>query len=264
MKQFLLSKEQAESILRDKKGFRLSGKEYHYLIRVLRFVQDDSFTGVDSAGNTYSLKVKSVTKEHALVTGEPAATLENEYECPWTISLFQCLPKGKKMDTVIRQTTEAGADKIIPVISEHSVSRPDEHSGSFKLERWEKIAVEATQQCGRPRPPEILQPKPFMQYEVELKKPNIGLFFHQEPLANSGLHGYLSNIPNVNTPVEIGIVIGPEGGLSDTEISRLNDWNYQPVYLGRRILRTETAPVYALGAIQTILLERNKWRHVKE
>jgi 16S rRNA (uracil1498-N3)-methyltransferase len=87
-----------------------------------------------------------------------------------------------------------------------------------------------------------------------LEGKKLGIFFHQNPLAISSLHGYLSSIPD-----EIALVIGPEGGFSDEETGFLMQSGFVPAYLGHRVLRTETAPVFAAAAVRIILLERERW-----
>jgi 16S rRNA (uracil1498-N3)-methyltransferase len=86
----------------------------------------------------------------------------------------------------------------------------------------------------------------------EVKK--LGIFFHQNPLEISSLHGYLSSEPE-----EIALVIGPEGGLANEELALLREAGFVPAYLGHRVLRTETAPVFAAAAVRIILLEREGW-----
>ena len=161
------------------------------------------------------------------------------------------------MDQIIRQATEAGVFKIIPVVSDFSVSRLDtEKSG--KIDRWRKIIREAIQQSGSRVNTQIELPvtiyERFVIDEYACIDGGIGLFFHQEALDQSTLHGYLST-----NPARISLIIGPEGGLSDREIEVLYNNNFKSVYLKTNVLRAETAALYAVSAVQTILLESENW-----
>ena len=241
---------------------RIEGAEYHYLIRVRRVKEGTEFEAVDMAGNRYRACVTDIFPEHAILNVSRHIGGEKSKEPQ--IVLFQCLPKGKKMDSIIRQATEAGVAEIVPLISDYCISRPDEQGSGGKISRWKKIAIEATQQSGSNNPPKISEILSFRDAIQQKKDLTLGLFFHQEPLENSSLHSYCSNIPYGASDCRIGIVIGPEGGLSQKEIKILQEHGFKPVFLGPRILRTETAPIYAIGAVQTILLERDEWQSANE
>jgi 16S rRNA (uracil1498-N3)-methyltransferase len=165
------------------------------------------------------------------------------------------IPKGKKMEQIIRQATEAGVVEIIPLMCEHSVVRLDETDGRRKTERWEKIAREALQQSGTPRPPQIHRPARPEELPDLTGHLDRLLYFHQEPLTQAGLHQLLN--PDYSA---IGLIIGPEGGFSARELELFAAFHYDSVYLGESILRAETAAVYALAAVQTILRESATWQ----
>jgi 16S rRNA (uracil1498-N3)-methyltransferase len=161
------------------------------------------------------------------------------------------------MDQIIRQATEAGVFRIIPVVSDFSVSRLDiEKPG--KMDRWNKIIKEAIQQSGSRVNTQIEGPVTIDELaeidESACINGGIGLFFHQEALDHSPLHRYLDS-----NPESISLIIGPEGGLSDREIEVLYSKNYKSVYLKTIVLRAETAALYAVSAVQTILLESGNW-----
>jgi 16S rRNA (uracil1498-N3)-methyltransferase len=169
-----------------------------------------------------------------------------------TIELYQGIPKGKKLEQIIRSCTEAGVSRITPVHSRYSVPRIEAAAAEAKTRRRRKIAEEAVQQSGAAGVPDVALPIPLS--EIPPAGAKLGLFFHQEPLADSSLHGYL-----YGTPTEISIVVGPEGGFSESEVAMLEQRGYQAVYLGPRVLRTETAALYAIAAIQVIQMEHEKW-----
>ena len=228
--------------------------DYHYLIRVLRYKKGYEFPGRDKKGNFFDLTVKEIFDDRCIL--EVKKSVAERIELP-EIILYQCVCKGRKMDQIIRQATEAGVYKIIPVVSDFSVSRLDtEKSG--KIDRWRKIIREAIQQSGSRVNSQIELPVTIDELvgidESACIDGGIGLFFHQEALDQSTLHGYLST-----NPVRISLVIGSEGGLSDREIEVLYNNNFKSVYLKTNVLRAETAALYAVSAVQTILLESENW-----
>jgi 16S rRNA (uracil1498-N3)-methyltransferase len=236
----------------------LEGEDFHYLCRVRRLKAGDSFPAVDSEGNHYHLTIEAADRRGCSLRVQKKGS---DHQAEAAITLYQCLPKGSKFDTIVRQAVELGIAKVVPVRSRYSVPKIADEAG--RLLRWQKIARQAVQQsgaCGLPEIPGIL---PLSDIPADFGKPQegkrlegkkLGIFFHQNPLAISSLHGYLSSIPD-----EIALVIGPEGGLSDEETGFLMQSGFVPAYLGHRVLRTETAPVFAAAAVRIILLERERW-----
>ncbi|MCX7786727.1 MAG: 16S rRNA (uracil(1498)-N(3))-methyltransferase [Spirochaetes bacterium] len=237
--------------------FRLEGKDYHYLVRVLRKRVGDSFNASDGAGTYYYATVEEIAPSFCILRVQRRGPLERPFP---EITLFQCIPKGKKLDLIVRQAVELGVSRVVPVISKFSVPRWE--SLSEKIQRLQRIAKEAAQQCGSLEVPKILPPLP-LEGIVEVFHPaepdQLGLFFHQAPLARTTLHQYLSLYRK-----GIALVIGPEGGLSEEEVTCLQQRGFSPAYLGPSVLRTETAPVFALAAVQILLLEKTAWKLQQE
>ena len=146
------------------------------------------------------------------------------------------------------------------------------------MERWLKVAREAAQQCGADSLPEISAPLAIEDVPGDFGggEKKLGIFFHQDPLVlqtpqpagremdvkpikASSLHEYLGACPN-----EVSMVIGPEGGLAGEEVLFLREAGFVPAYLGHRVLRAETAPVFAAAAVRIILLEKEKWKLIYE
>ncbi|MBN1410740.1 MAG: 16S rRNA (uracil(1498)-N(3))-methyltransferase [Spirochaetales bacterium] len=228
-------------------------KDFHYLHHVLRLKKGNIFRGIDLKGNLYSLTVVECLKDR--LTAECRFERKVARPAPF-LSLCQCLPKGKKMDTIVRQATEAGVSEIIPVISEFTV--PVYESGRdarSKNDRWQRIVREAVQQSGNVFIPEVREPVPLTELTREPAGRGISLFFHNEKLKGESLHEYLSDVPS-----SISFLIGAEGGLSGREIDFLLEKEFKPVYLGQNVLRTETAALFALASIKIILFERHDWR----
>ena len=229
----------------------LKGDDYHYLVRVLRYKKGYEFSGRDLKGIFFDLKITDITENSCIIDVIESST---EYIKLPEIVLYQCVCKGKKMDQIIRQATETGVSKIIPIVSDFSVSRIDTEK-SAKMERWNKIIREAIQQSGSRVNTIIGNPVTIDELsEIEDTIGDIGLFFHQEALDLGSLHGYLSSDYNV-----IFLVIGPEGGLSDRETGILLEKKFKSVYLKTNVLRAETAALYGISSVQTILLESENW-----
>lgn len=232
----------------------LTGNDYHYLIRVLRYKKGFEFSGRDDKGNFFDLTIIEIFDDRCVL--EVKKSVMEQLKLP-EITLYQCVCKGKKMDQIIRQATESGVFSIIPVVSDFSVARLDTES-SGKMDRWRKIIREAIQQSGSRANTQIGVPVTINELacinESACINGEIGLFFHQKVLDHGTLHGYLSL-----QPMRISLVIGPEGGLSDREIEVLYNNNYKSVYLKTNVLRAETAALYAVSAVQTILLESESW-----
>jgi 16S rRNA (uracil1498-N3)-methyltransferase len=168
------------------------------------------------------------------------------------ITLLQCLPKGRKIDLIVRQATEAGVSRIVLVVSEHCIVRPEEGDG--RRERLLAIAREAVQQSGAARLPGIDGPRSLASVAQAGQDWGTALFFHEKPRGNMSLHALLAGGPS-----RVTALIGPEGGLSDGEALLLEAAGFKPVHLGSRVLRVETAATYALGAMTTILQEKQAW-----
>ncbi len=165
-----------------------------------------------------------------------------------SVTLFQGLPKADKMDLIVQKSTELGVSRIVPVLLNRCVSRPDPKDMIRKLDRWRKIAREAGKQSGRCLVPEIAEPVSLTQLCSGFTLPEKNIVPWEEasgfgPLAFRRVNPQLSSL---------GILIGPEGGIEKEEVVSLKDKGFIPVTLGKRILRTETAGIAALSSIMSL------------
>lgn len=242
-------------------GCVLTGEAARYLLSVLRLSPGDRFPGLDREGRRYELEIRAVEAGRVELAVRPDTRtgegLPGGTRLPRLV-LVQALPKGRKMDLVVRQAAEAGVARIIPVESSRSVARiSDEGGAAAKRARWERIVREALQQSGSSLRTEVDSPRPFQELPGILGKAapgRIGLYFHEAPLEGAALHRYLSGEPE-----EIVACVGPEGGFSMDEVRFLDGLGFRPAHLGPTVLRTETAALYAVAAIQVILRERSSW-----
>ena len=234
----------------------LSGEDHHYLTRVLRYSEGSEFPGRDRNGKLYSLKIVECGPESCLLSVEPEkAEGQNgggDTEKLPEIIVYTAILKGKKFDQVIRQATETGVNRIQPLISRNTIVKISSGEEEKKRDRWQKIALEASQQCGNP---EITRVSPPVELKnLSLPEEDCILFFHEKMLENKPLHRYLREIPE-----RLHLFFGPEGGFSPEETERFLNWGGKPVYLGSNVLRAETAVIYGTGAVQTILREHDRW-----
>lgn len=158
------------------------------------------------------------------------------------VALYQAIPKADKMDLIVQKCVELGVNKIVPVVTERCISRPDTKSINKKIIRWQKISKEAAKQSRRGKIPKI---ESLINLECAAKKSqesDCSLVFYE-------LSGKKINDIINHSPKTISIFIGPEGGFTEQEISILSSYNVIPATLGKRILRTETAPIAALSII---------------
>ena len=165
-----------------------------------------------------------------------------------SVTLFQGLPKADKMDLIVQKATELGVNRIVPVLMNRCVVRPDPKDMLRKTERWQKIAREAGKQAGRCIVPEVFAPVSINSLSSIVPFPEKNIVPWEEA-AGFGPLAFRSNSPEISS---LGILIGPEGGIEKTEIDLLRSIGFIPVTLGKRILRTETAGLAAVSAMMSL------------
>lgn len=236
------------------RAVELRGRDFHYLVRVLRLAPGERFPARDAAGALRSCRVAAVGGDFVRLELEPP---EPEQAGGPPLALIQALPKGRKMDQIVRQVTEAGVAEIIPVFSRFSLSRLAEPGDrERRVERWRRIAREATQQSGGQRVPRIEEPVPLQQaLDAPNQEGELRLVFHQERLAPGSLHAELAGGPR-----RVTLLVGPEGGFSAEEVALARERGFRPITIGRRVWRTETAALFAAAVVQCLLEEREAWK----
>jgi 16S rRNA (uracil1498-N3)-methyltransferase len=238
----------------DKHGaVRLEGDDYRYLVRIRRLATGECFPALLPDGGEVLIKIVSIDK--TTLIGSSCLRANSSVSNLPPIILFQALPKGDKMDLIVRQAAEGGITEIVPFVSEFSVAKTD--ASGQKFSRWERIIKEARQQSGSKTATSIRRPLTkdgLFEYWDGIKDGALGLLFHHEGLAQEGLHGYLNNIPSL-----VALAIGPEGGFSGSEVSLFLERGFKPLTIGDTVLRTETAALYCAAAVRILLLERESW-----
>ena len=217
----------------------LTPEDSRHALTVLRLKAGDQVT-VISGGLPFLAEI--VGEEDRIVCVRKHTPLPSA-EPKLSVTLFQGIPKADKMDWIVQKATELGAVRIIPVAFSRCVVRLNEKEGAKKQERWQKIAREAGKQSGRCVIPEVFAPVPFKALQDLF--PSCGcVAVPWEDCSEGGPIAFHRRHPNLSSA---GIVIGPEGGISPDEIREMSGWGAEPVTLGKRILRTETAGLAALS-----------------
>jgi len=209
----------------------LTPQQQHYLLRVLRLRDGDKFIVMDGMGKWWLARLQGEQ-------GEVLEPLEVKTELPVAITLMMALPKGNGFDEIVRCCTELGVTCIAPVLSDRTLLNPSHQ----KLERWQRIASEAAEQSERAVVPTILQPVAF---NTAIKETTAT---HRYICEARGDYPHLQQVIN-KTANGIIIAIGPEGGWTNQELEIAIASGFQPISLGRRILRAVTAPIVAISLI---------------
>ena len=221
----------------------LDSGQARYLTRALRLRLGDTLTLFDGSGGEYDAKIVRVGKNDVDV--ETGAFLDRSAESNLAIRLVQGISKGDRMDTVVQKATELGVQRITPILSEYSVVRLDDGKASKRRDHWQKIAQSACEQCGRNVVPIIDE---VISMNTWYDKSQSG--FSTRVVLAPDAPATLSSVASPGT--ELTLLIGPEGGFSSTEQERAISTGFEPVSLGPRILRTETAAIAAIATAQAL------------
>jgi 16S rRNA (uracil1498-N3)-methyltransferase len=219
---------------------RLTESAHHHLVRVLRAKVGSNVTLFNGEGGEYSASLIHLDKKTAKVKIDSFSPRETE--SPLELWLAQGISRGEKMDYVIQKATELGVKTIIPLFTERCNVQLEGERKQKRWAHWQSIAISACEQCGRNRIPDVKEPISLGSW---LKESSVENGFVLSPHEGKRLQN-ISIHPN--TPVIL--LIGPEGGLSEEEMQMINQANFTPLHLGPRILRTETAAVSAITALQ--------------
>lgn len=242
--------------------FSVSGKDAHYLTRVLRMREGSCFAARDATGTFWDLTITAIDKGECRIScklagKDPAAVTDSlpSYRGPFPeIHLYQCLCKGKKMEQIIRQTTELGVTRIIPVSSEYCVV---DISGKEEERRnkYGTVVKEALQQCGSSVMTTVADPIDISMIVSEWDNRGTAMVLHQVSVANQmSLSELLETHVEEHPRAPIALVVGSEGGFSEKEVDSLVVGGFFPVLLKTNILRAETAAVVSVALAQQLLV----------
>lgn len=246
MPRFFVRKEQIESGI-----VTLLGDDAHHISRSLRMAAGERITVCDMQKNEYDCILREFLPDR--VTAEILETKKCDTEPPFTAHLYQALPKGDKLDTVIQKSVECGVSAITTFMSERCIAK-EKGVDENKLRRRNKIALEAAKQSGRGLIPEVSGTMTFDEMLKEAAQADIKLFCYEGDGTRSMKEllseerARLSASGDRELP-RISIIVGSEGGFSFSEVERARAVGFVPVGLGKRILRTETAPLFVLSCL---------------
>lgn len=222
----------------------LDGEDARHINRSLRMRVGDTLMLSDGTGTDYGCAITEMSRETVRLSvcySQPA-----ESEPTLAVTLYQGVPKGDKMEDIIQKAVELGVTRIVPVLTKRCVSRPDAKSAGKKNQRYQKIALEAAKQSGRGIIPSV-QPMTDFRQAVRAASEEIKILFYEG--GGTPLTHILHDCPK---PASAAIFIGPEGGFEREEAEAICAAGGVTATLGKRILRTQTAPVAALSALMLL------------
>ncbi|MEW6377587.1 MAG: 16S rRNA (uracil(1498)-N(3))-methyltransferase [Thermodesulfobacteriota bacterium] len=227
----------------EKGMLRIKGDEVRHIRRVLRFKAGDEIVVFDGEGKEYE---GTIVEENPIsVVVRVQNILSSKREPPLEITLAQSLLKGEKMDYLIQKAIELGIKELIPFYSSRSVPHLEKARRLRRHHRWEKIAIEASKQCGRGVIPVI---KPLQEYSEMLQTVSSDslrlILWEKEGTRLKEVLG------GAEEKTKVFFIVGPEGGLSQEEVEQAKKTGFIPITLGERILRAETASLCLLSILQ--------------
>lgn len=236
----------------------LSGPDHHYLTRVLRHRLGDVLRVGDGQGRWARARLTAIDAQTATLQLE---ALEPERAEGPQVTLFMALLKGDKLDLVVQKAVELGVARLVPLRCARSVARPDEERARGRLQRWQRIARGAAQQCGRALAPEIAAISDLESVLAEPSQATLRLLPYEgavwRPLRDllpqaSESAALLGGDPGA-ARLSIDVLVGPEGGFAAEEVAAASAAGFLPCGLGPRILRAETAAIAALAILSALL-----------
>ena len=242
MYQFFVADSQ---IHRDTNRVYITGSDVNHIKNVLRMKHGEEIA-VSNGEDGKEYRCGILLLEDEMITCELRFVKEEGVELPSKVYLFQGLPKADKMELIIQKAVELGVYEIIPVAAERCVVKLDAKKERSKLQRWQQIAEAAAKQSKRdiiPKVSEVMTFKNAVEYAGEM---DVRLIPYE--LAE-GMERTRDFISSLKPEQSIAVIIGPEGGFSENEIALAKEKGVEPVTLGRRILRTETAGLVVLSWI---------------
>lgn len=229
----------------------IMGDDAHHISRSLRMATGEHITVCDMQRTEYECELTEFLPDE--VHARVLRSYQSDTEPPFLAHVFQALPKGDKLDSIIQKSVECGLSELTTFESERCVVRMKEGSESKKLERRERIALEAAKQCGRGTVPVIHPTVGFVEAVAKAKEADIALFCYEgddtEPLAKALKRCLIQTQGNPEYIPTVSVMIGSEGGFSLSEAQYAREKGLISIGLGKRILRTETAASFVLACL---------------
>ncbi|MGM9637688.1 MAG: 16S rRNA (uracil(1498)-N(3))-methyltransferase [Eubacteriales bacterium] len=220
----------------------IDGEDARHISLSLRMAVGDPLILSDKQGMDYHCSIVGMDKKKVYARVEQVLPCESEPPCQ--ITLYQCLAKGDKMETIIQKAVEYGVTAIVPVESERCVAKLTADSVDHKLMRWQKIADEAAGQCGRGILPSVGRPVSYDEAVRAAAESDLSFLCYEGEGTVS-----LPHLLSGDCPKSLSFLVGPEGGISKDEVLKAKSAGLKLCGLGKRILRTESASGFVLAAV---------------
>jgi 16S rRNA (uracil1498-N3)-methyltransferase len=219
-----------------------SGTAATHMARVLRLVAGNPVTVFNGDGSDYTARIVAI--RNSQVELEVLEQSQARPESPLALTLVQGIARAERMDLIVQKATELGVTSIQPVMTARSVVRLDAKTTERKLAHWRGIVIAACEQCGRARLPAIAEPLPLPEWLARPVPPSV----RRLQLAVDARESLASTAAGASA---IELLIGPEGGLEESERSSAGTAGFRGCAIGPRVLRTETAALAALAVLQS-------------
>lgn len=221
----------------------LSDQAARHAVRVLRLRSGQEMTLFNGDGTDYQARLVGIDRQQAVAHVYNAHALDTE--SPLSVTLVQGVARGEKMDWVVQKATELGVARVVPILTERTEVRLDASRSEKRLQHWQAVAASACEQCDRARLPRIDPVRPLDEW--------LGMPLPENPLRLALLPQADVDVRQLTVPASgVVLVVGPEGGLGPRDMELLHNHAFAGLRLGPRVLRTETAGLAAMAALQAL------------
>ncbi len=242
MHRFYLPPSQAQG-----RSVTLSGSEAHHAQHVVRIREKERVVILDGAGQELLCEVEGFSKETVTLNVMQRQSLP---ALPYRLTLAQAMTKSKTMDLIIQKATELGVHRIVPILSDRSVSQVEPDTAGSKVEKWQATALEALKQCGSPWRPQIEVPQTVQKFVNSGERFDLSLVASLQPGAHHPRQIFQTfRSDRRRRPESICIWVGPEGDFTPAELNAIQQAGALPITLGQLVLRSETAAIYCLSVL---------------
>jgi 16S rRNA (uracil1498-N3)-methyltransferase len=225
----------------------LSDSEAHHALDVLRIRAGERVIVLDGAGQELLCEAQKPERHQVKLTVMQRNAVA---PLPYQITLLQAIPKGKIIESIIQKATELGAWRIVPLLSDRVTTQLDDESAAAKGEKWRHTAIEAIKQCGSAWLPQVeapITPKEFLARGDKFELPLVASLQNDRRHLREYFKTFFAEKKRL--PKTVCIWVGPEGDFTPAEMNAIKSSGALPITLGRLILRSETAAVYALSVL---------------